>query len=73
MPRYTVDLADEMIKDLDTFAENQHISRAEALKRALALLKIANEEKENGNELGIIQRERGSGGKSKVVGRIAGV
>jgi metal-responsive CopG/Arc/MetJ family transcriptional regulator len=72
MPRYTVDLADQMIKDLDKFAESQCISRAEALKRALALLQIANTEREAGNELGVIRRDKDSQ-EPRVISRIAGV
>jgi metal-responsive CopG/Arc/MetJ family transcriptional regulator len=72
MPRYTVDLADKVIEDLDKFAASQHISRAEAIKRALALLSIANTERASGNELGIIKRDKTSD-QLQVVGRIAGV
>ena len=68
MPRYTVDLADKIIKDLDKFANSQGISREEAIKRALALLSIANTERESGNELGIIKSK-----ELHVVRRIAGV
>lgn len=70
MPRYTVDLSQQVIDNLDRFANRQHISRAEALKRALALLEIADSERANGNELGIVKRE---GSDVKVVGRIAGL
>lgn len=70
--RYTVDLADKVIEDIDKFADSQHISRAEAIRRALALLSIANQEREQGNELGIIRRENGDA-EPRVVARIAGV
>ena len=69
MPRYTIDLAENVIADLDNFAESQHISRAEAVKRALAILSIANSERKDGNELGIIRRDGET--NAKVVGRIA--
>ena len=71
MARYTVDLADDVIKDLDNFAVSHRISRAEAVKRALSLLSIANSEREAGNELGIIKRDQNQ--QMHVVGRIAGV
>lgn len=70
MPRYTVDLSQQVIDNLDKFAESQHISRADALKRALALLAIADKEQAQGNELGIVKRE---GEELKVVARIAGL
>ena len=70
MQRYTINLADRVVDDLDKFAKRQHISRAEAFKRALALLSIANSERKSGNELGIINCDDKK--KMRVVGRIIG-
>lgn len=70
MPRYTVDLSNKVIEKLDSYAEKQNISRAEALRRALSLLIIADQEGEKGNTLGIVREE---GSETKVVARITGV
>jgi metal-responsive CopG/Arc/MetJ family transcriptional regulator len=72
MPRYTIDLSGQVLEDLDTFAKKHHISRAEAARRAFAILAIADKESEKGNELGIINTGK-RGAKTTVVSRIAGV
>ena len=72
MPRYTIDLSGKILNDLDEFAERNHISRAEAAKRAFAILAIADEERRNGNELGIVKVGK-DGSETKLVARIAGV
>ena len=46
MPRYTIDLSGKILEDLDRFAARHHISRAEAAKRAFAILAIADEEQQ---------------------------
>ena len=72
MPRYTIDLSGKVLSDLDDFAKKHHISRAEAAKRAFAILAIADEEKEKGNELGIVKIGK-EDNETKLVARIAGV
>ncbi|ALE68299.1 hypothetical protein AAW18_07305 [Xanthomonas campestris pv. campestris] len=70
MPRYTVDLSDKVIDNLDSYADRQHISRAEALKRALSLLILADQESAKGNSLGIVREENN---ETRVVARLAGL
>ena len=72
MPRYTIDLSGKVLSDLDDFAKKHHISRAEAAKRAFAILAIADEEREKGNELGIVKIGKEEE-ETKLVARIAGV
>ncbi len=72
MPRYTIDISGKVLRDLDCFAKKHHISRAEAAKRAFAILAIAGEEREKGNELGIVKIGR-KDEETKLVARIAGV
>ncbi|MBI2379227.1 MAG: ribbon-helix-helix protein, CopG family [Gammaproteobacteria bacterium] len=59
MPRFTVELSDEINDTLDAIARRSGISKAEAMRRAFALLAIADQEKQKnrGRSLGII-RER---------------
>jgi hypothetical protein len=70
MSRFTIELAEEIDEDLSRSAAIMGVSRGEALKRALALIKIAIEERELGNEIGIIKCDKTG---AKVVGRIKGV
>ena len=72
MPRYTIDLSGKVLRDLNEFAKRHHISRAEAAKRAFAILAIADEEKQKGNELGIVKIGKNEE-QTKLIARIAGV
>jgi len=72
MPRYTIDLSGKVLADLDKFAKKHHISRAEAAKRAFAILAIADEEKQKGNELGIVKIGE-TDEDTKLVARITGI
>jgi len=56
-----------MWEDVDAFAERHHISKSEAITRAVAVLSIANKESRKGNELVIADKQK------NVVGRIAGL
>ena len=72
MPRYTIDLSGKILEDLDRFAARQHISRAEAAKRAFAILAIADEEQQKGNQLGIVKISSTSD-ETQLVARITGI
>ncbi|EPH6582560.1 hypothetical protein ACS0KT_000696 [Vibrio cholerae] len=72
MPRYTVDISDKVVKELDSYASRNHISRAEAARKAFALLALAESEATRGNKLGII-RENDSTNELEVVARVVGV
>lgn len=72
MPRYTIDLSGEVLKDLDKFAKRHHISRAEAAKRAFSILAIADEEKQKGNDLAIIKIDKNNN-QIELIARITGI
>jgi len=64
---YYISLPAAMWEDVDAFAERHHISKSEAITRAVAVLSIANKESRKGNELVIADKQK------NVVGRIAGL
>ena len=72
MPCYTIDISGKVLSDFDGFAKKHHISRAEAAKRAFAILAIADEERAKGNELGIVKIGK-KNNEAKLFARIAGV
>lgn len=57
MPRLTVDLSKEVDDELNRIAKENHISKADAMRRAFALLAVANDEKKKGKSLGIISED----------------
>lgn len=69
---YTIDLSGKILEDLDAFATRNNISRAEAAKRAFALLAVANTAAEHHSTLGIVQPAKDSE-PGKVIKVIAGV
>lgn len=75
MPKYTVDISDKVVKDLDKFAKRYNISRAEAARRAFALLALAEAEADKGNSIGIIKKSNNSDDENKfeVVAKVKGV
>jgi len=72
MPRLTVDLSKEIDERLTTIAQKEGISKAEAMRRAFALLSVADTEKAKGNSLGIV-REEGDSHELKALGRVVGL
>ncbi|MBU2709341.1 ribbon-helix-helix protein, CopG family [Zooshikella marina] len=72
MPRLTLDLSDEVNKELDRIAKANCISKAEAMRRAFALLAVAESEKKRGNSLGIV-REDPNSHHLEALGRVVGV
>ena len=72
MARLTLDLSDEMDSSLTDIAKRSGITKADAMRRAFALLKVADREhqKNNGLSLGIV-REKGD--KLEAVGRVVGI
>ena len=71
MPRVTLDLSNEVNSELDAIAKANCISKAEVMRRAFALLSIAQEEKGKGRCLGIIE-DSGKDGL-KAIGKVVGV
>lgn len=70
MSRFTIDLSPEINDRLTEIARGQGITKAEAMRKAFALLSVAEDEKENGNSLGIIKDKDG---ETIVVGKLVGV
>ncbi|WP_017346111.1 ribbon-helix-helix protein, CopG family [Pantoea sp. A4] len=68
--RISVTLTPEIDEMLEQVSRSQNISKSHAIRRAFALLQIAEEERQKGRELGIIKDE---GGSLKAVGKIVGI
>ena len=54
MSRLTVDLSDEIDERLNDIAKRNGITKGEAMRRAFALLSVADEERNKGNALAIV-------------------
>lgn len=72
MPRLTVDLSSEIDSRLTAIAQKEGISKAEAMRKAFALLSVAEQEKSKGNSLGIV-REDPDNHILIAIGRVVGV
>ncbi len=72
MPRLTVDLSKEIDAHLTEIANKKGISKAQAMRKAFALLVVAEQESAKGNSLGIV-REDPDGHKLQAIGRVVGV
>lgn len=72
MPRLTLDLSTEIDQRLTEIARKEGISKAEAMRRAFALLAVAEQEKLKGNCIGIV-RENPSDHRLEVLGRVVGI
>jgi len=72
MPRMTLDLSDEIDQKLITIAKDRGITKADAMRKAFALLVIADREaRKPGFSLGIV-RERDDH-TLEAVGRVVGL
>ena len=72
MSKFTVSLSDDINARLTEIATKQGITKSEAVRRAMALLSVAELEKEKGNSLGIV-RENPDSHELQVLGRIVGL
>lgn len=72
MPRFTIDLSTEIDQKLTEISRKEGITKAEAMRRAFALLAVAEQEKSKGNSLGIVREVAGSH-ELQAIGRIVGV
>lgn len=70
MSNTNVIISPEMEKLINKVSRDNNISREHVFKRALALLKISEEQKKKGNMLGIIKEINGD---LEVVGKIEGL
>jgi hypothetical protein len=66
MARMTIELTNEIVETVAQTAEMLRVSRMEVLRCMFAILKITQEEKRKGNDLGIVKDD-------KVVPRFIGV
>ena len=72
MARYTINLPDKVIMDLDAFAVRNKISRDEAIQRAFALLAVANAASRNHQSLGVVEPAGENNSSPKVIRLITG-
>lgn len=72
MPRLTVDLSPEIDTRLTEIARKEGISKAEAMRKAFALLSVAEKESAKGNSLGIV-REDPDNHELLALGRVVGI
>jgi len=66
MARMTIALPAEIVKIVSDTAQKESVPKTEIIRRMFTVLKVAQEEKDKGNSLGIINGE-------KVIARIVGV
>jgi predicted transcriptional regulator len=71
MPRISVELPDDINELITRIAQEQGVSKTEVIRRAFAVLKVAEEEKANGGMLGMVRRT--DDGKLEAVARLIGV
>jgi Ribbon-helix-helix protein, copG family len=73
MTRFTIDLSSDIDERLTDIAVRSGITKAEAIRRAFALLALADEEKQKGKgfSLGIVREN--SDHELEAVGRVVGV
>lgn len=56
--RLSLDVSPELNGVLDDMAEKIHASKSEVLRKSIALLEVALQEKENGNHLGVVSKDQ---------------
>ena len=67
MARLTVDLSSEIDEKITKIAKENHTIKAEVMRKAFALLSIAEEAKQRGRSIGILERD-----KDKIIARVVG-
>jgi hypothetical protein len=72
MSRMSVNLSPEMEKLIEETALNEDISKGDVIRRAFALLKVAESEKKRGRFLAVA-RENESSHNIEIVGKILGL
>ena len=68
--RFTIDLSAEIDEKLSSIAKQSNTTKADVMRRAFALMALAQDEKSRGNSLGIV---RDDGGGLKAIGRVVGL
>lgn len=72
MQRMTLELSDSFDAVLTNFAARNRVSKPEAVRRALAVLALAEREQTRGRSLGIVEEDRDTR-ELHAVGRILGL
>ncbi|PRY03783.1 ribbon-helix-helix protein, CopG family [Paraburkholderia sp. BL25I1N1] len=70
MAKLTLNVSDEVADEIEKFARREGVTKTEAMRRILSLVKVSNEESKKGRSLGVIQDH---GGKLDVVAKLIGV
>ena len=70
MQKPTLNVTPEVVEEIDLFAGREGITRTEAMRRILSLVKVSNQEHDRGRSLGVI---RDQDGKLDVVAKLIGV
>jgi hypothetical protein len=66
MARMTIELPDDIVQMVATTAEKESVPKTEVIRRMFTILRISQEEKTKGNDLGIVNGD-------KVVARFVGI
>jgi hypothetical protein len=66
MARMTIELPNDIVEMVAKTAEKESVPKTEVIRRMFTILRIAQEEKKKGNDLGIVNGD-------KVVARFVGV
>jgi hypothetical protein len=56
--RLSLDVSVELNDTLDEMAEKMHSSKSEILRKSIALMEVAVEEKARGNHLGVVNKQQ---------------
>ena len=56
--RLSLDVSEHLYKEIEHMAEETGSTKADILRRALALMKVAVDEKQKGHRLGILDKDR---------------
>lgn len=56
--RLSLDVSPELNSVLDEMAEKTHSSKSEVLRKSIALMEVAVQEKERGNHLGVVNKDQ---------------
>ena len=71
MRRMTLAMSDRIDDELAMFARTNGVSKAEAIRRAVAVLALARQQRAKGRSLGIVEEDDDR--KLRAVGRVVGV
>ena len=70
MAKLTLNVSDEVADEIEKFARREGVTKTEAMRRILSLVKVSNEEARKGRSLGVIWDHDG---KLDVVAKLIGV